>query len=80
MKSPKFLGSIVRTDRKDARSEEENKQLATLLSDATAQLTLAENLGYGRKQDYKAFYAELTDIEDKTKAGNSGSFFGKVKA
>jgi hypothetical protein len=28
-------------------------------------------LGYGTKKDYKKFYTEIEQIEDKTKAGKS---------
>lgn len=65
---------------KEGRSEDDNKTLAKLLDDTRQQLTLAEALGYGHKRDYKAFYAELEEIEDKTKGGKSATgLFAKVK-
>lgn len=56
---------------KDTRTDEESTTLAKLLEEAREQLKLSELLGYGTKEDYKKFYAEIEQIEDKTKAGKS---------
>jgi hypothetical protein len=56
---------------KDGRSEEDNKTLSKLIDEAREQLKLAELLGYGTKKDYKKFYAEIEQIEDKTKGGKA---------
>lgn len=65
---------------KDTRTDEESKALAKLLEEAREQLKLSELLGYGTKEDYKKFYAEIEQIEDKTKAGKSAkAIFASLK-
>ena len=56
---------------KEARSEEDNKDLVKLLTEAREQLKLSESLGYGTKDEYKKFQTEIDGIEAKTKAGQS---------
>lgn len=56
---------------KDARSDDDNKALTKLIEEAREQLQLSELLGYGTKKDYKKFYAEIEQIEEKTKGGKS---------
>ena len=64
---------------KATRSEEDNTALAKLLNEARAQLKLSEILGYGTKNDYEKFYAEIKEIEDKTQGGKSAKgLFGPV--
>ena len=64
---------------KATRSEEDNTALAKLLNEARAQLKLSEILGYGTKNDYEKFYAEIKEIEDKTQGGKSAQgLFGPV--
>ena len=66
---------------KEGRSEEDNKTLARLLTEAREQLKFGEVLGYGNKRDYKKFYAEIDEIESKTKLGKAGKgFFDQMKA
>jgi len=60
--------------RKDSRTDEDTKTLTKLLEEAREQLTLSELLGYGTKDDYKKFYAEIEQIEDRTKSGKSAIF------
>ncbi len=57
------------------RTEEQNKQLASLFSDTKIQLEMAEALGYGTKKDYKTFYKQLKEIEKKTEGGKFGKGF-----
>lgn len=65
---------------KDPRSEDDNKTLAKILGESREQLKLAEALGYGTKQDYKKFEAEIETIEEKTKEGRGAKgIFGTVK-
>ncbi|UVT18510.1 MAG: YfdX family protein [Nitrospira sp.] len=65
---------------KDTRTDEESKTLAKLLEEAREQLKLSELLGYGTKEDYKKFYAEIEQIEDKTKGGKSAkAIFAPLK-
>ena len=60
---------------KENRSEQENKELKTLLDDAENQIGMAEALGYGKKDDFKSFYAQLKEIRKKTKDGKFGAGF-----
>jgi hypothetical protein len=65
---------------KEGRSEEDNKNLTRLLDEAREQLKFGEALGYGTKKDHKMLYAEIDQIESKTKGGKSGKgFFADVK-
>ena len=65
---------------KEGRSEEENNRLAELLNQAREQLEFGEALGYGSKEDYPKFYAELEEIENKTKGGKAGKgWFGTLR-
>ncbi len=54
------------------RSEKQNKELATLLTNAKNQIQLAETLGYGDKKAYKTFYSQLKEIRKKTENGKFG--------
>ena len=65
------LAKVEELAQKDARSDEDNKALTKLIEEAREQLNLSELLGYGTKDDYKKFYAEIEQIEDKTKTGKS---------
>jgi hypothetical protein len=50
------------------------------LNEAREHLKLAEALGYGNKKDYKKFYAEIDEIEEKTECSKSGKgLFAEVK-
>lgn len=60
---------------KEGRSEQENKDLKTLLDDAENQIGMAEALGYGKKDDFKSFHAQLKEIRKKTRDGKFGSGF-----
>jgi len=65
---------------KAGRSEEENEELGTLLSEAHNQLEMAELLGYGSEDEYKDLYAQLFEIESSTSDGKSGTgFFDGMK-
>jgi len=65
---------------KEGRSEEDNKTLTRLLNEAREQLKFGEALGYGTKKDHKMLYAEIDQIENKTKGGKYGKgFFADVK-
>ncbi|HEU4685746.1 MAG TPA: YfdX family protein, partial [Nitrospira sp.] len=65
---------------KEGRSEEDNRNLTRLLHEVREQLKFGEALGYGTKKDHKMLYAEIDQIESKTKDGKSGKgFFADVK-
>ena len=62
------------------RKDEENKKLNDLLSQARAKLDFAQALGYGTKRVFKESYAQLDEIKEKTRSGQSGTgFFNKIK-
>lgn len=66
---------------KEGRSEEDSKSLTKLIEEIREQLKLGEVLGYGTKQDYKKFSAEIETIEDKTKEGKTvKGIFSTVRA
>jgi hypothetical protein len=46
--------------------------LRELLNEAREELEFGEALGYGSKEDYPKFYAEVEEIENKTKGGKAG--------
>lgn len=65
---------------KSDRSDEENEELSNMLAAARDQVKMAELLGYGEKTDYKRLYAQLDDIDKKTRDGKSGKgIFDKLK-
>jgi hypothetical protein len=64
---------------KNERTNEEKKELGDLLEDARGQLEIAQELGYGQKDDFKNLFAELDSIKDKTSQGGYGKgFFAKI--
>jgi hypothetical protein len=66
-------------EKKD-RSKEENEKLAKTLQGAREQLQMAELLGYGKKKDYKPVYEQISEIENKSAGGKSGTgWFDKLK-
>lgn len=66
---------------KKKRTEQENKSLKRLLSESREQIKLAEALGYGDQEAYQKLYAELEEIEGKTKLGGAGEgFFDEIKS
>jgi len=67
-------------EKKD-RKPDENKRLSELLTVAQHEVEMAEVLGYGTKKDFKSFYEQISQIEDKTSNGKSGfGFFEKIKS
>ena len=65
---------------KKNRSKEEQKQLEDLLEAARKELQFAEALGYGKKDDFKPFYAAIDEIEKKVAGGKYGKgFFDELK-
>ena len=66
---------------KEGRSDEDSKALTKLIEETREQLRFGEALGYGTKQDYKKFDAEIEKIEEKTKEGQTAKgIFGTVRA
>ena len=66
-------------EKKD-RSKEENEKLTHNLLAAREQLQLAELLGYGKHKEYKPLYEQISEIEEKSAGGKSGTgWFDKLK-
>lgn len=66
-------------EKKD-RSKEENEKLTKHLLAAREQLQLAELLGYGKHKEYKPLYEQISEIEEKSAGGKSGTgWFDKLK-
>lgn len=66
-------------EKKD-RSKEENDKLAKQLQAAREQLQMAELLGYAKKTDFTALYEQISEIENKSAGGKSGTgWFEKLK-
>ncbi len=63
----------------EKRSDEQNKQLETLLTGIRNQIEMAEALGYGNKKEYKSFYKQLKEIRKKTEGSKFGKFMDEMK-
>ncbi len=61
------------------RTDEEEQQLADLLTLAREELEIAEMLGYANETDYQPLYDQLREIESLTEGGQSGGgFFDEI--
>jgi hypothetical protein len=79
-KADYLLSEAEKLSSKNNRTKEENKRLESLLKDGRTELQMAEELGYGQKSDFKNLYAQLDDIDKKSKNGNSGEgWFTEIK-
>lgn len=64
----------------EKRTEEENKKLQTLLTQAHEELKISELLGYGDKEVYKSMHELINDIEKKMSDGKAGKgWFDTIK-
>jgi hypothetical protein len=62
------------------RTDEQNKELADLVTAADTDIKYAEALGYGQKADFDSFHKEIDEIRQKTANGKSGmGFFDQIK-
>lgn len=62
------------------RKPEQSKEMDDLLNSAETEIKLAQELGYGTKDDFDHFYDEIAEIRKKTSDGKSGfGFFEKIK-
>ena len=76
-----FLQNAKQLAENPKRSVDENKNLSDDLTGARKQLAYAEALGYGTKSDFKNLNDQLTEIEDKTEDGKSGTgFFTNIES
>jgi hypothetical protein len=57
---------------KNNRRPEDNQKVHSLVEATRTEIQLAETLGYGTKDNYKPLYAQLDDIQKKTRNGESG--------
>lgn len=64
----------------EKRTEEENKQLEALLTQAHNEIKMAEALGYGDKKAFKPMHKLINDIEKKIAEGKGGKgWFDGIK-
>lgn len=62
------------------RTQEQNKQLSDLLSEADYDIKFAQILGYGKKADFDSFHREIEAIRQKTANGKFGvGLFDQIK-
>ncbi len=65
---------------KSKRNSKDEKQMNALLKSARTELEFAEVLGYGKADDFKGLYEQLSEISKKTRNGSHGTgFFDKIK-
>ena len=64
----------------EERTVKDNEILASQLAEARNQLKMAELLGYGDKEAFKAMHEQIEQIEEKTAGGKGGKgWFDKIK-
>ena len=64
----------------EERTVKDNEALAKQLEAARNQLKMAELLGYGDKEAFKAMHEQIEQIEEKTASGQGGKgWFDKIK-
>lgn len=74
------LSKAAELAKKQNRTQDQNKQLSDLLSEADYDIKFAQVLGYGKKEDFDSFHREIESIRQKTANGNFGAgFFEQVK-
>jgi hypothetical protein len=62
------------------RNQEDNTRLYALLRATRHEIQLAEALGYGNRDSYRALYTQMDEIEKKTENGQSGKgIFEKLR-
>ncbi len=80
LRAEHLLAAAAKLAEKKGRSKEEQKQLEALLEAARKELQFAEVLGYGKREDFKPFYAAIDEIEKKVAGGKYGKgFFDELK-
>ncbi len=72
LRAEHLLKTAEKLAEKKGRSKDEQKQLEELLGTVRKELQLAEVLGYGDKGDFKAFYADIDEIQKKVAGGKHG--------
>ena len=75
LRAEHLLAAADKLAEKKGRSKEEQKQLEDLLEAARKELQFAEVLGYGKKEDFKPFYAAIDEIAKKVAGGKHGKGF-----
>ncbi|WP_457574582.1 YfdX family protein [Desulfolithobacter sp.] len=75
LRAEELLKKADKLAQTEGRTEEQNKELDTLLDNARDQIRMAEVLGYGDKKEYKTFYRQIKEIKKKTRGGKFGKGF-----
>jgi hypothetical protein len=65
--------------KKDMSKEKGREEVLKLTDAAKDQLKVAELLGYGDKDDFKALYTEIDDIKETLHSEKSAAMWGKIK-
>lgn len=65
--------------KKDLAQETSRKEILDLTEAAREKLKLAETLGYGIKEDYKALYDAIDDIKDVIHTEKSAAIWARIK-
>jgi len=80
MRAEAYLDEAEKLTEKKDRTDEENKKLTDLLTQARTQLKMAALLGYGGKDSFVPLQEELIEITKKTQGGKSGTgYYDKLK-
>ncbi len=81
LRAETLLAEARRLAAKSERNDEEDARLGELLASARHELELAEALGYGDRDDYRAFYQSLKEIGEKVAGGGSegGDLFDRLR-
>jgi hypothetical protein len=65
---------------KNKKQQADGQRVQKLIQGARTKIQLAETLGYGTKENYKALYAQLDDLQKQTENGQSGKgLFARMK-
>jgi len=66
-----LLSQAEQLTAKSNRTQDDNQRVHSLIEATRTQIQLAEALGYGTKEDYKALYTQLDDVQKKVESGQS---------
>lgn len=80
LRAESMLTQASEMEHKDDLSKQASRDaILKLTNDAKDQLSLAETLGYGEKDDYKQLYTAIDDIKDVIHSKKSAAAWEKVK-
>ncbi len=75
-----MIAAADRLASQNGRNQDDNARLSALLRATRHEIQLAETLGYGTRDSYRALYTQMDEIEKKTENGQSGKgIFDKLR-